>query len=317
MALTLVQAATLSTDDLQRGVIETIIEGAPLLQLLPFHTVTGNAYAYVQEKTLPGADFRGVNEGYTESTGEDEKITETLAILGGDADVDRFIVQTNPGEVANQRAEQTRLKSKAVRMQFQDAFINGDTSSNAKAFNGLKKRLTGSSTQEISAATNGLPIIGTSDADRHAFLDKLDQLIAAVPGGPDILLTNAAILGAFKSAARRLTIYDETKDAFGKPVTTYQGIPVVDVGNKGNGSAIIPQTETQGSSSVTGSIYAVRFGRTPEERGVTGLTNGGVQVYDLGEVDDKPAFRTRIEFYVGLAVHGGRAAARLKGVLAS
>jgi hypothetical protein len=80
---------------------------------------------------------------------------------------------------------------------------------------------------------------------------------------------------------------------------------------------ILPQTETQGSSNVTSSIYAVRFGRTPDERGVTGLTNGMIQVRDLGEMPDKPVFRTRIEFYVGLAVHGDKAAARLKGVLAS
>jgi hypothetical protein len=34
----------------------------------------------------------------------------------------------------------------------------------------------------------------------------------------------------------------------------------------------------------------------------------------MGEVDDKPAFRTRIEFFTGLAVFAGSAAARLRGV---
>ena len=65
----------------------------------------------------------------------------------------------------------------------------------------------------------------------------------------------------------------------------------------------------------TSSIYAVKFGSSEGDQGVTGLTNGGVQVEDLGQLQDKPAYRTRIEFYVGLGVFSGKAAARLKGVL--
>ena len=48
---------------------------------------------------------------------------------------------------------------------------------------------------------------------------------------------------------------------------------------------------------------------------MTGLTNGGVMVDDLGLLQDKPVYRTRIELYAGLAVFSGKAAARLQGVL--
>ena len=34
---------------------------------------------------------------------------------------------------------------------------------------------------------------------------------------------------------------------------------------------------------------------------VHGLSNGGIQVKDLGELDTKPCYRTRIEAYLGLA----------------
>jgi hypothetical protein len=293
------------------------MEDMPLMQVLPFETISGNAYAYAQETTLPGAAFRALNSAYTESTGTITQKTETLAILGGDADVDRFVIQTRPGELANIRAEVTRSKAKAVRMTFLDTFVNGDTDSDANAFNGLKKRVTGTS-QEISAATNGLAIVGSDDAARHTFLDKLDDLIALVPGSPDMLLMNDAVLSKIRSSARRLTIYDQTVDAFGRMVSTYRGIPLVDVGYKADGSTrVLPQTETQGSSSLTSSIYAIKMGRTPADRGITGLTNGGILVTDLGELETKPVLRTRIEFYVGLANHGDRAIARLKGVLAS
>ena len=50
---------------------------------------------------------------------------------------------------------------------------------------------------------------------------------------------------------------------------------------------------------------------------VTGVSNGGIQVTDLGEVSDKPVYRTRIEFYCGMGLFGAKAAARLTGVLNS
>lgn len=314
MALTLAESAKLSEDDLQRGVIETFVQESPVLDRLPMVNINGNAYAYNEELTLPGVEFRAVNSAYAESTGTVNQRTESLVILGGDADVDKFIVQTR-GNLNDQRAIQTRGKVKAASYKFQDTFINGDVAVDANAFDGLKERLTGD--QVISAGTNGLPVIGADDDARHAFLDKLDELLAAVNGGADALYMNAAVLSKIKSAARRLTIFDQTTDAYGKQVATYNGVPLIDIGNKADGTPIIPQTETEGTSSDASSIYAVKFGRGETDQAVSGLTNGGIQVYDLGELDSKPVYRTRLEFYCGLGVFGGRAAARLTGVLAS
>lgn len=36
---------------------------------------------------------------------------------------------------------------------------------------------------------------------------------------------------------------------------------------------------------------------------------------DLGQMKTKPAYRTRVEFYCGVGVFGGKAAARLTGVM--
>ncbi|MFD7090833.1 hypothetical protein [Streptomyces sp. NPDC056641] len=62
-------------------------------------------------------------------------------------------------------------------------------------------------------------------------------------------------------------------------------------------------------------MYAVRFGASEADTGVTGLTNGGIQATDLGEAHEKPVYRSRIDFYCGLAMFSGKAAARLTGVL--
>jgi len=319
MAVTLAQAALLSQNSLQRGVIETFVQLSPVLDRIPLMPIEGNAYAYDSEATLPGVAFRSVNEAYTESTGTVNQATESLVIMGGDADVDRFIVQTR-GNLNDQRAVQTRLKVKAASYLFQDTFFNGDVSVNSKAFDGLKKRLTGS--QVMAAATNGAPVVGNGGTDTHAFFDALDALIAAVPGidGTNgALYANAKVVAKVRSAGRRIGGVDIVReDMTGKRVVQYNGIPILDPGSNAAGTDILPQTETQGTASGTASsVYAVKFGEDETDGGVTGLTNGGVMVDDLGLLQSQPVYRTRIEFYCGLGVFGGKAAARLTGILNS
>ncbi len=314
MAVTLAQAAVLSSNTLARGVMETFVIESPVFDRIPLMQIEGNAYAYNQEATLPGVAFRSVNEAYTESTGTFVQKSESLSILGGDADVDRFIVQTR-GNLQDQRAAQTRAKVKSAAYKFQDTFINGDVTVDPKGFDGLKKRLTGA--QVISSGTNGAPVVGNGGSDSLTFLDNLDALFGAVAGGPDVAYANRAVISRILAAGRRVGgAAMVTSDLTGKREVQWNGVPIVDIGTTAAGSLIIPQTEVQGSSSVASSIYAVKFGNDESDQAVTGLTNGGVQAYDLGEVSDKPVYRTRLEFYCGLATFGGQAAARLTGVLA-
>ena len=317
MALTLAEAAKLSQDDLQRGVVETFVISSPILDRLPFMPIAGNAYAYNEEATLPGVEFRAVNAAYAESTGTVNPKSEKLVILGGDADVDTFIVQTR-GNLIDQRAQQTAMKVKAAAFKFQDSFVNGDSAVDVNSFDGLKKRLTGA--QVIKTAVNGAPVLGNGGTEAHAFFDALDQLVSLVPGldaSSGALYANAAVISKIRSSGRRLGGVEMIReDITGKRVLTWNGIPVLDLGATAAGVAILPQTETQGTAVGTASsIYAVKFGRGEGDRAVSGLDNGGVQVKDLGEIDAKPVYRTRIEFFCGLGVFGCKAAARLTGVL--
>lgn len=317
MAVTLAQAALLSQNDLQRGVIETFVQLSPVLDRIPLLPIEGNAYAYNVEASLPGVAFRSVNEAYVESTGTVNQLTESLVILGGNADVDRFIVQTR-GNLQDQRAIQTRLKVKAASYKFQDAFFNGDVNVDPKGFDGLKKRLTGA--QVVSAGTNGAGV-NSDAATRSTFFDNLDALVGAVPGiTPEngAIYANGKILSKIRSALRNTNQSAETvADSVGKRNLTWNGIPILDPGVGLAGTDVLPFTETQGSSSVASSIYAVKFGEDETDGGVTGLDNGGVQVDDLGLLQSQPVYRTLIEFYCGLAVFAGKGAARLTGVLNS
>lgn len=300
MAVTLAEAALASTNMLQKGVIETFIDESPVLSRIPFMEIEGNAYQYNLEATLPGVAFRAVNAAYTESTGTINNLTEGLKIMGGDADVDRFIQKTR-SNLMDQVALQTRLKSKAAAIKFTEAFFEGDSAVDTNSFDGLRKRLTGAQVKD--AATNGAALT----------LSMLDDIIGAVAGGPDVIYMNSWLIAKMNALVRATGgATPEPKEEFGRKWYSYAGVPVVDAGFGLNGTTmILGFDETQGSSSIAASIYAVKFG---EEEFVSGLTNGGIDVYELGELETKPAYRVRIEWYVGLGVFNGKAAARLRGV---
>lgn len=302
MALTLVEAAKLTTDVLQRGVIEIFARNSAVLELLPFMEIAGNAYKYNQEGTLPGIAFRDINAGYTESAGVINQSSEGLYIMGGDIDVDKFLVATR-GNLQDIRAIHTEMKAKALSLAFTKTFFKGKNATNPLEFDGIETRLTGS--QVITAGNNGATVT----------LPMIDELIDAVEGEPDVLLMSKAMRREVKKVLQASQHYIENgSDAFGRPVSTYAGIPIRIIETDASGAEILGFTETQGTANNTASIYAIRFGA---EQYVSGLRNGAVSVRDLGELETKPCFRTRIEFYCGCAVFHPRAAARLKGVLKS
>jgi hypothetical protein len=315
MAVTLAEAAVVTQDPRLPGVVG-VLNTSNIMNRVPFEPIAGRAYSYNNEATLPAAAFRAVNAGYTESTGTFSTATESLVILGGDYVVDRFLEQTSTGSVASLVAAQRDMKARSVAAKFSDTFINGDTAVDANSFNGLKKRLTGS--QVISSGTNGAAM-NTDAATRTAFLDRLDALLAAVPGA-DAIYANQQVIAMLRTVFRNTTINNFTMDELtGRPVQvpTWQGVPILDAGLKADQTQVIPQTETQGSSSVTSSIYAVNFAENEGVPGVLGITNGGLQVDPPRQLETKPSILGRIELYCGLALTGAQPAARLSGVIAA
>jgi hypothetical protein len=301
MALTLIESAkiALGRDETLKGtVMELFARGSDLMQFMPFDNITGNALKFDRESKLPGVGFRGVNEGYSESTGETEKVIEALAIAGGDLDVDLFLIRTGG---ANQRAIQEGMKIKALTLNLTKQFIKGSVLTDPKGFDGLQVRCTG--TQLINA--------GTASTGSVLTLAKLDELIDAVED-PTHLLMNKTNRRRISAAARTTTVggfISYELDAFGRRVTKYGELPIMIADKDEDNQDILGFSETSdsgGGSSYT-SIYCLSFA----DNGVVGLQNSEMDVRDLGEQDSKPVMRTRIEWYVTLAILRPRAAARL------
>jgi len=294
MALTIIEAAKLETGDVyKQGVMEKFAETSDILRVLPFEGIAGNSLKYNIEETLPGIGFRGVNESYTESTGIINPQVESLVIAGGDLDVDKFIVDTQGG---GSRAVHEAMKIKALSLAWTKTFVKGDSTADPREFDGLQIRLTGDALIANHATGAGLS------------LAKLDEAIDAVDSATYLLMS--------KSVRRRLTVAARTAavggnityevDEFGRQVAKYNDLPILIADKDNTNTDILGYTETGSTTS----IYIMAIG----EGQVSGLENGTMDVRDIGELETKPALRTRIEWYNGMGVFAPRSAARLKNI---
>lgn len=302
MAMTLVEAAKyMDGEDLRQAVIQLYAASSMLLEALPFEDIEGNALRYNQEQALPGIGFRGVNEAFAESTGVINPVVEPLVIAGGDLDVDTFILRT---QGMDKRAQQEAMKIKALAHKWTNTFFKGDSTSDPREFDGLQARLTGP--QLIAAGA-------TSGGDALS-LAKLDEAIDAVDS-PTHIAMNKVMARRFAAAARSVSVggyITIEMNEFGKRVMSYNGLPFIIVGNNGDVYNTLDFTEANpgGGSSVGTSIYPLSL----QEGMLNGIQSQMPMVRDLGELDDKPAMRSRVEWDCGITLYHPRAAARLYGV---
>lgn len=302
MALTLLEASKLEDGNVVKSaVIEMFAQASDILRVLPFESITGGAVKYDREQTLPGVAFRGVNESFSESTGVLNPIVDSTFICGGDADVDKYIVDTRGQNV---RAAHVRMKVKSLADTWTTKFFKGDNTSDPREFDGLQARLTGNQLIDAGATSSG-------DA---LSLALLDQAIDAVDE-PTHLVMSKAMRRRLSAAARTPSVagyVTYSQDEFGRRVMEYNGLPILVAYSNNGGTEPLGFTEAcpGGGSSVGTSIYVLSLGLNK----LNGIQNGGINVRDLGELNDSPVWRTRIEWYAGLALYHGRAAARLRGI---
>lgn len=304
-ALTLVEAAKLAMDggDTKRAaIIELYSQNSDILEAMKFDGIAGNAITFTQEGVLPTDAFRGVNEAYTANTGTFNKQTEALYIAGGDLDVDGFIVKTGGGDV---RARHEALKVKALSQSVTDVILNGSNATEPREFDGFKTRIT---------ETSQLIDAGSTSGGAALSLKKLDLLIDSV-ANPTHLIMNRSMRRKFAAAFRSSTFPNGlfsmsggNDGGQGDKYVRYAGLPILTGYPQNKNTSILPFTEASDTGAATStSIYCVDF----SENGIVGITNGGIQVRDLGELNTAPVWRTRVEWFLGLADYSPYARARL------
>lgn len=278
MPVTLAEAKNNATDDVDVQVIDEFSKSSDILNRLTFDDVvspTGGdtlTYGYRRLITQVSADFRAINSEYTPTEVTTQRYTVDLKPLGGAFQVDRVVARIGAaasGAVALNMSQ----KIKAARAKFADAVINGDTAVDSNGFDGLSKILTGTSTEYL-PASNGVAAgyvdwtTIVSKADAMAALRHVDDWLASLDETPDVIYGNRKTLSLFKALAMWTDQYDKTQDAFGREVTRYNGVDLVDLKTKaGSNQDVIPLVTRDpdgagagGNVTGLGDLYAVRYG---------------------------------------------------------
>jgi len=313
--VTLLEAAKCGSNMVKQGVVETLIQENPLIELLPWMSFAGNALQHTEEGTLPDVQFRAVNESYSSSWGSDNTHFWGVAILGGEVKVDRFLVDVVGSEKDIEAKQWAKLaKSNAMRFGFEA--INGTGSVASKGFKGWKQLISEGHGQTFANSTTGAVVD----------LDKVDEAIDLFrnQGMPDAALINRTcrrqITNAARSTVAGVSLIDVGTDVFGRQVIKYNDIPLRILGDVRNASgatvAALPFTEDPGdATSDTASIYFAKFG----EDDVTGLLGkgGSFNVDSFGEMESAPQRLGRMEWYPGIAIFNKYSIVRLTGMTAS
>ena len=162
MTISLAEASKLSTDILLKGIIETVIKDSPILEKLPFIQIVGNSLKYNREKTLPTVGwYAPVSGTWTTSEPAFEQCSASLCVLGGDADVDNFLKATR-SNIQDLEAAVIEQKAKALRHEFENTFLNGDSGVDANQPDGLHKLLKGTACEASTAYTLGQFVVPTA-----------------------------------------------------------------------------------------------------------------------------------------------------------
>lgn len=274
MALLLKEMIEGVSDKVAEQVVDTFLRESEILQMLPFdNTVSPQGgstltYSYLQTQIPSTAAFRRLNEEYKDSEAKLVKKSADLKIFGGKFKMDRVLKQSE--NKFNNMAFQMEQKIRAAVSLFHYTLINGDSTTQTESFDGLDKMLAGTTT-EFNTST----VIDVSDLTKmKSNADQLYEMLQILirETGADALLMNAGMISKVQTMARILGYKTETEEAFGKKVTSMDGVRFMDLKDHytvESGTAVTANAcvknnisrTVSGSSATTGltDIYAVKF----------------------------------------------------------
>ena len=268
-------------DKVASHVVDTFLRKSEVLQLMPFDNCvspTGGStltYAYMQTMLPSTATFRALNTEYTSSEATMARKTADLKIFGGKFSMDRVLKQAE-GKYNNMAFQMEQKVDAAVSL-LHYTMINGNSTTSTDEFDGLDKMLAGAST-EYDANSLDLSTIAALKTNADEFYEMLLNLIRATSA--DALMMNTQMIAKVQTVARILGYKTETEEAFGKKVTSMDGVRFIDMLNHyevSDGAAVAkPIVGVEGGLT---DIYAVKFDVNEGFHGVTLTGNSGLSTY--------------------------------------
>lgn len=307
---TLAQAVQRVPNELSTAAVPSFVKSSYVLGTCSFHGTASQTggyahnYVYTQVTTNPSAGFRPLNADVTSVNAETQQVTATLKALTKNFDVDRLVQNAGSGDEVKFQVAQAIAGVSAA---WNDAFINGSVSGDAASFDGLDVLLAGGA-NDIDGSS--VDLSATTVAEAITVISALEDVIASVNGSDGLaILVNRAVKIKLAAVAR-LAGYatGEGSDAFGNPVATFAGIPLVDLGGKSGSNDPVIATTTGASD-----IYVARFAMDAVH--AVSAANAPVINVILPNSQSGAAVNTgSVELYSAIALRSTAGAAVLRGV---
>lgn len=271
--LTLAEILTNSYATDAQPIVDEFGKSSYLLTNMPFDATavvgrSGGAwkYDYYRVSTQMDAHTRPVNTDFTAD--DAAKVTKKeveLAIFGGLYKQDRATLNVNE-PYGDQVAFQTAQKIKAMTAKFNDLFINGDSATDANAFDGLSVILADEGREYNTDSVIDLSTAAAIEANWKDFLDQYIEYTEDFDGKPSAHLTNTKGVTRLRQIGLRADLWSKADvTSLGSAWAGFlDGVPVIDMQQLPNSTDPVVKiyNATIGSDDFTGlsDIYTVRFG---------------------------------------------------------
>lgn len=264
MAMLLSDMKVGMSDKVAEQVVDIFLRESEILQALPFdNTVSPQGgstltYSYLQTQLPSTAAFRSLNSEYTGSEAKQVKKTADLKIFGGKFSMDRVLKQSE-GKY-NNMAFQMEQKIKAAISLFHYTLINGDATTNGEEFDGLDKMLAGQTTEFNAGAVVDISTMAKLKDNADQLYEMLQILIKETDA--DALLMNSSMISKVQTMARILGYKTETEEAFGKKVTSMDGVRFMDLGNHYTVEGDVATANSVVKSNISRTVGSAQTGLT-------------------------------------------------------
>ena len=237
--------------------VNVMMASHPLIRLLEFYDMVGDAEYVETENDATGGTGRQKGSNFTAGEEEREYATPALKIFGDSKTIDQA-EQRRGKNMNNFSTRVLRRLSRGIGRNFVGRLIDGTASTTM--WDGIATICPAG--QKIALATNGAVFPrGNSDSNRaaqQAFFEALDEMIAMISGDVSALLVNSKLHSRITNVYKESFTFPHGETGVGKLLPYYNGtIPFVSMGKDGGKNEILPFTETQGTSNTCSSIYGV------------------------------------------------------------
>lgn len=301
------------------GLLAAMYEQVPLLQAAEFKLDASTHFVVPDKASHSGSAARAVNAALQRDAQSPNPTARSLALYGREISIDDVYladqrVGISPAGLRLLFDRQLKALSVKIAEEVEkDMFVGTDASNTMLGISEfVKDAAAGGQTAKLGFTTAEQAAMNTqvglkldTSANQDGFIETLEKEMAKVPGA-NTIVCNPNLKARLTTIARRLGAAGETRNSFGTPLATFNGVPIVPVS-----TAAISQAESDGTNSDCTSLYIVRFA---EDLGVSFATNSGFKFDDIDLDSVKPNDIARLQIFLNLQVGKTNAMRRLSRI---